>query len=288
MILMIGASGAIGKPTLRSLAAQSAQVRVLSSNDDSATALKEIGASEAVIGDLRSESDLARAMTGADAVFFVMPRFQEDEAEAGKRVVDAALAAGVSHFVYCSVFNPQVRGLDHHARKLDVEEYLIESGLPFTILRPAMFMQNLNMEWRQVSEDGIYPRPYSPDQMMAAIDTDDLGEAAARVLQDPTLQGGCYDLCGDRLSHRQMAEVLSGVMGREVRAEKTALADWQAAARARGASDYFVSAYSNMCAHYDSHGLAGGNPLVLATILGRPPNDYRAFAGKFVAARQSA
>jgi uncharacterized protein YbjT (DUF2867 family) len=287
MILMIGASGAVGKPTLRALAAKGAEVRALSSGEDSAAALSKMGASEVMVGDLRSADDLAGAMAGVDTVFFVMPRFQEDEAEGGKRIVDAAQAAGVGHFVYCSVFNPQVRGLDHHARKLDVEEHLIESGLFFTILRPAMFMQNLNMEWRQVSEDGVYPRPYSPDQAMAAIDTDDLGEAAARVLMDPALQGGSFDLCGDRLSHAQMAAILSDLMGREISAEKVDLEDWKMAARARGATDYFVSAYGRMCAHYDSHGLAGGNPLVLRALLGREPNDYRVFAEKFVAAKRA-
>jgi uncharacterized protein YbjT (DUF2867 family) len=282
---MIGASGAVGKPTLNALVGAGVQIRALTSNDGSAENLKALGTAETITGDLREPGDLGRAMEGIEAVFFVMPRFQADEAEAGKQVVDAAKAAGVAHFIYCSVFNPQVRALDHHARKLDVEEHLIESGLKFTILRPAMFMQNLNMEWQQVAEDGVYPRPYSPDQMMAAIDTADLGEAAAKVARDPALQGGCYDLCGDRLTHREMAAILSDVMGKTVKAEKRSLEEWKAAARGRGATDYFVEAYAKMCAHYDSHGLAGGNPLTLTAILGRTPSSYRDFAERFVAAK---
>ncbi len=287
MILMIGASGAVGKPTMKALVGAGAQIRALTSNDESAGTLKALGAAETIMGDLREPGDLARAMDGVETVFFVMPRFQADEAEAGSRIIDAAKAAGVAHFIYCSVFNPQVRGLDHHARKLDVEEHLIESGLNFTILRPAMFMQNLNMEWQQVTEGGVYPRPYSPDRVMAAIDTNDLGEAAAKVVLDPALHGGCYDLCGDRLTHSEMAAILSDVLGRTVTAEKRSLEDWKAAARGRGATDYFVEAYAKMCAHYDSHGLAGGNPLALTAILGRTPSSYRNFAEKFVAAKQA-
>lgn len=285
MILVIGASGAVGKPTIGALVAEGAAVRALTSNDASAASLKETGVAETVVGDLREGADLARAMDGTETVFFVMPRFQADEAEAGRRVVDAAKAAGVGHFVYCSVFNPQCRALLHHAQKLDVEEHLIESGLTFSIIRPAMFMQNLNMEWAQVSADGVYPRPYSPDRMMAVIDTADLGAAAARIVLDETLRGGCYDLCGDRLTHSQMADVLSDVMGKPVKAEARSLADWEAAARSRGASDYFIESYGRMCAHYDSHGLAGGNPLTLRAILGRAPTGYQAFAEKFVAAK---
>ena len=287
MILVIGASGAVGKPTIEGLVAEGVRVRALSSNDDSAIALRDMGVAETVVGDLRNGDDLARAMAGVETVFFVMPRFQADEADAGKRVVDAAKAAGVGHFVYCSVLNPQCRELLHHAQKLDVEEHLIESGLTFSIIRPAMFMQNLNMEWQQVSADGVYPRPYSPDRTMAVIDTGDLGAAAARIVLDTALHGGCYDLCGDRLTHSQMAAVLSGVMGKPVTAEARSLEDWKAAARKRGATDYFIESYGKMCAHYDSHGLAGGNPLVLQAILGRPPVDYRAFAEDFVAAKSA-
>lgn len=287
MIVVIGASGAVGKPTIAAMLGEGAVVRALTSNDDSAAALKRLGVTEIVVGDLRNADDLSRAMDGAETVFFVMPRFQEDEAESGKRVVDSAKAVGVGYFVYCSVFNPQCRQLLHHARKLDVEEHLIESGLTFSIIRPAMFMQNLNMEWRQVSNNGIYPRPYSPDRKMAVIDTADLGAAAARVVLDEALRGGCYDLCGDRLTHSQMADVLTDVMGRPVNAEARSLEDWKTAARSRGASDYFIESYGRMCAHYDSHGLAGGNPLALQAILGRAPTDYRAFAEKFVAAKSA-
>lgn len=282
LITMIGASGAVGKPTMAALVARGAAVRALTSSDASASALTDRGAAETVVGDLRQAADLERVMDGAGSVFFVMPRFQEDETEAGIRIVDQAKASGVGHFIYCSVFNPQLRHLDHHARKLVVEEHLIESGVPFTILRPAMFMQNLNMEWKDVVERGVYPRPYSPEREMAAIDTSDLGEAAANLILEERFHGGSFDLCGDRLSHGRMAAILSDVMGRSVRAEKSSIDDWADAARGRGASDYFVSAYSKMCAHYDSHGLAGGSPVVLETVLGRPPANYRSFAQRFV------
>lgn len=285
MILMIGASGAVGKPALRALVAQGAAVRALSSNADSAKALEQAGAAETVVGDLRNADDLARAMAGADQVFFVMPRFQEDETAASARVIDAAKAGGVGHFLYCSVYHPQLTGLLHHAQKLAVEEHLIESGMAFTILRPAMFMQNLNMEWAQVSGDGIYPRPYSPDQEMAVIDTGDLAEVIATVLTDPARQGGCYDLVGDRLTHAEMAGHVGEALGRDVRAEPRSLDDWRAAAEKRGASAYFIDAYSRMCAHYDAHGFPGGNPLVLQALLGRAPTTYPDFAKAFVAAK---
>jgi len=219
-------------------------------------------------------------------VFLVSPRFTEDEAEIGIRAVAAAKAAGVGHFVFSSAFHPQMRTMNHHWAKLLIEEAVIESGMEFTILQPAMFMQNLAVEWPRIAADGIYPRPYSFDRKMALVDTEDLGEAAAIVLTESGYRGAIFELAGpDRLSQAEMAAVLSDVMGKPVTAIKRDLDEWESWARERNWSAWGIETYRKMCDHYDAHGYPGGNPLVLKTILGREPGTYRAFAERFVAAR---
>ncbi len=284
MIVIVGASGAVGTPTIRHLARAGAEVRALTSNPRSAERLSGLGVSGTVIGDFRSEGDVARALAGADAVLLVSPRFTEDEAEIGIRAVEAARTAGVEHFVYSSAFHPQLSKMDHHATKLWIEEAVIESGLAFTIVQPSMFMQNVRVEWREVVEEGVYPRPYSPDRKMSVIDTGDLGEAIARVLTDPTLRGGTYELCsGESLTHAEMAAIFSEVLGREVTAHKRSLDDWKAWAAERGWAPWSIEAYARMCNHYDEYGYPGGNALALRAILGREPTGYRAFAERFAA-----
>ncbi len=284
MIVIVGASGAVGTPAIRHLAGMGAQIRALTSNPRSAGKLSGLGVSETVIGDFRSDDDVARAMAGAHSVLLVSPRFTEDEAEIGIRVVEAARAAGVGHLVYSSAFHPQISSMDHHATKLRIEQAVVESGLAFTILQPSMFMQNIRLEWREVVENGVYRRPYSPHRRMSVIDTGDLGEALCRVLTDATLRGGTYELCsGEALTHAEMAAVFSDVLGRAVRAEQRPLADWQGWAQARGWAPWSIAAYSKMCEHYDAHGYPGGNALALRAILGREPTGYRAFAERFAA-----
>ena len=153
-ILVIGASGAIGLPTIRHLVKRGAKVRALSSKESSAANLKSLGVAETVIGDLANDADIKRAMAGATSVMHIPPRFREDEAEIGLRVLKAAVEAEVGHFVFSSVFHPQMRDMDHHFNKLIIEEALIDSGLPFTIIQPASFMQNLRVEWPVVREKG--------------------------------------------------------------------------------------------------------------------------------------
>jgi len=134
----------------------------------------------------------------------IPPRFREDEAEIGKRVLKAAVQEKVGHFLFSSVFHSQMRDMDHHFNKLIIEEALIDSGLPFTIIQPASFMQNLRVEWPVVKEKGVYQRAYSAHQKMALIDTDDLGEAVAKILTEPGYTGAIFELCGpDRLTNAE-------------------------------------------------------------------------------------
>jgi uncharacterized protein YbjT (DUF2867 family) len=177
-----------------------------------------------------------------------------------------------------------MRDMDHHFNKLVVEEALIDSGLAFTILQPAMFMQNIRLEWPGIRDRGVYLRPYSPDQRMAMIDTEDYGEAAARVLTEPGYRGGIFELAGpDQLTTGEMAKVIAEEWGRPVRAEKRSIDEWKLWATANNWNPWAVEAYAKMCHHYDEHGYAGGNPLVLSAILGRPPGGYRAFVKRFLA-----
>ena len=177
-----------------------------------------------------------------------------------------------------------MRDLDHHFNKLLVEEAVIDSGLAFTILQPASFMQNLRVEWPAIKERGVYLRAYSAQQKMALIDTEDLGEAAARVLTEPQYRGGVFELCGpDRLTNDEMAAIITEEWGKPIRADKQSLEDWKVWATGRGWKPWSMEAYMKMCRHYDAHGYAGGNPLVLSAILGRAPGGYRAFVKRFLA-----
>jgi uncharacterized protein YbjT (DUF2867 family) len=283
MITIIGASGAVGTPTIRHLAKRGVRVRALTSNEASARRLRAAGVAETAVGDFRVDADVARAVDGAEAVLHVPPRFTEDEAAIGLRVVAAAQRARVGRLVFSSAFHPQMRKMDHHWSKLLVEEAVIESGLPFTIVQPAMFMQNVRIEWRDVVERGVYPRPYSPDRPMSVIDTEDLGEALAKVLTDPGYDGGTFELAsGDRPTHAEMTAHLSEALGRPVVARKRDLEEWKAWAAERGWTPWSIAAYAKMCEHYDRHGYPGGNARVLEMILGRKATGYRAFARRFV------
>jgi len=284
MILIVGASGAVGLPTVRHLVKRGAQIRALTSRPASAERLQRLGVKETILGDFRKAEDLRRAFAGIAAAIQIPPRFTEDEAAIGLSAVAAAKEAGIGHYVFVSAFHPQMRQMDHHWSKLVVEEAVIESGLPYTILQPAMFMQNIRVEWPAIRERGIYPRPYSPERKMALVDAEDLGEAAAIVLTEPRYRGATFELAaGESLTHAEMAAILAEEWGHPVRATKRDPAEWAAWARQHGWSSWSIEAYLKMCRHYDTHGYPGGNGLVLRAILGRAPGGFRSFLRRFLA-----
>ena len=289
MILMTGAAGPTGLAILRHLAPRHTDVRILTRSEEGAARAKAAGAREAVLGDFHSDSDLRTAMAGVDRVYHIGPNFMGGEYEIGVRMIDAAKAEGVSQFAFHSVIHPQCSRMQHHWEKLRVEEYLIESLVPYTILSPTMYMQNINMEWLRILETGVYRLFNSVDIPLSVVDLDDVGEAAAIMLTGDGWTGGAFEMCSPApLSHAAMAAVFADVMGRDIRAERADIQIWIDAARKRGQDAYSIEAFVKMCAHYDQYGLPGGNSKVLGMILGRTPNDYRAFAEKWVKAQPPA
>ena len=83
-----------------------------------------------------------------------------------------------------SVFHPQVEAMPHHWRKMRVEEKLLASGLPFTILQPAAYMQNILAYWDDIAHRGRYALPYAPDSRLSSVDLEDVAQAAALVLTE--------------------------------------------------------------------------------------------------------
>ena len=105
---------------------------------------------EGFVGDMTRATDWEEAMAGVKRIYHICPNMHLDEIGIGRLALAAARQAGVGHFVYHSVLHPQTEKMPHHWRKLRVEELLLESGLPFTILQPAAYMQNIAAGWERI------------------------------------------------------------------------------------------------------------------------------------------
>ena len=183
--------------------------------------------------------------------------------------------------------HPLRRAVRHHRLKLDAEEALIESGLPYTIVQPMRYMQHLALIWNKVLETGVHAMPFNIDVRFNVADLRDLAEATAIVATNPGHLYATYELGGpEALSQRDMAAVISRVLGREIRAAALSLEELEKNARAAGASDDRVTQMLAMNKHYDQYGFRS-NPNALRWVLGREPNTFEDYVTR-TAARSAA
>jgi NAD(P)H dehydrogenase (quinone) len=271
MILVTGAAGKTGQAVLGQLSGMSEPVRALVHKSVYEEQVLEAGAQETIVGDLRDQDAVRSALTGVRAVYHIPPNVHPDEQLIGETVIRAAIQAGAEHFVYHSVLHPHVEAMPHHWQKMRVEEFLFRSGIEYTILQPAAYMQNLLGQWSSIEHEGFFQMPYSVEARLSLVDLQDVVEVAGIVLTQEGHQGAIYELSGTYpLSQLDVAEILSGVLEREVRAETISIHEWAANTAQAGLGEYAVDALTKMFRYYDSYGLES-NPSVLKYLLGRSP-----------------
>ena len=209
-ILITGAAGKTGQAAIKALVARRQPVRALVRRDEQIQIAKFLGAKEVIAGDMRDAATLKKATESASAVYHICPNVNPDEIQIGETVIAAADDADVDRFVFHSVLHPQTEAMTHHWNKLRVEETLFESGLSYTILQPASYMQNVLGGWQAIIEHWVYAVPYSVETRMSMVDLEDIAEAAAVVLTEPDHLDANYELAGPEvLTQSQIAEILS-------------------------------------------------------------------------------
>ncbi|WP_167268390.1 SDR family oxidoreductase [Dyadobacter arcticus] len=274
-VLVVGATGHYAHLIVPALVAQGVEVRALVRKPDQATGARQLGAAEIAVGDLRDTASLAAAVRGVDGVFHLGPVFAPDEAAMGERMVAAAQAAGVRKLVFSSVMHPSLP-LSNHAAKRPVEAALYESGLEFTVLQPAMFMQNLADSVHQARTSVQLVMPYSSQAKMCYVDYRDVAEVAALAFTTDRLRYGTFELSAPGLLDRpQLATLLSEVLGQPVAAGE--VSPEQGVAQMGLPPGPQHEGMLAMFTHYNQYGFAGGNALVLEAILGRPPRSLRQY-----------
>ena len=281
MILVTGAAGKTGRAVIRALSARGQAVRALVHRPQQATIAIAAGAQDVVAGDMRDRAILEQAADGSAgtvrAIYHICPNMSPDELPIARVVLEAARAAGLEHVVYHSVLHPQTEAMPHHWQKLRVEELLFEAGLPFTILQPAAYMQNLLAYWDQIVRQGLYAVPYATDTRLGMVDLEDVAQAAATVLTVEGHAGATYELAGpDVLSPAEVAQILEQQLDRPLRARLVPLDEWQRGARASGLGEYQIQTLLQMFRYYERHGF-WGNPRVLTWLLRRPPTTFAGF-----------
>jgi uncharacterized protein YbjT (DUF2867 family) len=186
--------------------------------------LKQAGA-EVIQGDLIDSLSLVRACQGVDRVLAAAHsllgkgRYKSQAVDdAGHRaLIDAARAAGVSHFVYMSMLGVSPdHPFDFARRKYAIEEYLIASCLSYTILRPSWYMeQNVHIfNGKSILEKGKTGLLGKGTKLRNFVAARDVAQFAVRALIDPHLKNRTLDIGGPQnVTNNQVAELYGKIAG---------------------------------------------------------------------------
>ena len=223
LVLVSGATGQQGGAVARALLARGHRVRGMTRNVDSDKAKSLAGeGAEMVAGDFTDPQTLVAAATGVDAMFAMSTPFEggmEAEVRQGNALVDAAVAAGVDHFVFTSVASADKdTEIPHFDSKYEVEKHLATTGLTWSVIAPVYFMENLFIP--QVLDGvraGKYAVPLPADVRLQQVALADIGAFGAHVVENrDVFAGQRVDIASDELTSAQSAEELTRVLGRPI------------------------------------------------------------------------
>lgn len=221
-ILVTGATGRQGGAVARRLLERGEQVRVMTRSPDKARDLRRMGA-EVVRGDFDHYLTLEQAVRGVRGVFLMSTPYERGpgaEVEQGRAMVYACMDEEVPHVVYSSVCcADRNTEIPHFESKLEIEEFVRDCGLNYTILRPVSLMENFVSPGMRASyEEGTLSLPLDPKTCLQMISVNDVAEFCCEAFRRPEeFVGAEIDLAGDRKTVEDAVLELSCTMNRPIR-----------------------------------------------------------------------
>jgi uncharacterized protein YbjT (DUF2867 family) len=229
-VLVTGATGLQGGAVARQLLRRGHRVHAFVRRTDSPAAreLRALGA-ELVVGDFDDMDSLVQAAQGMDAMYAMATPFEsglDEEIRQGLNQADAARLAGVRHYIYSSVAGAdRLTGVPHFDSKHRVELHVRRSGLPYTLLGPTFFMENLTgPAFAQGLKAGVLAMGLPPTRGLQMVSVDDLAAFTVRVLEEPDrFLEQRIDVASDEVTGQQAAGLLSMVSGHRIHYEQLPL-----------------------------------------------------------------
>jgi uncharacterized protein YbjT (DUF2867 family) len=204
-ILIVGATGTLGRQIARHAIDKDYKVRCLVRNLNKGSFLKEWGA-ELIKGDLCKPETLAPALEGIDALIDAATARATDSLSIKKidwdgkvNLIKAAKEANIKRYIFFSILNaqkyPQVPLMDiKHCTEL----FLQESGLNYTILQTSGFMQGLIAQYGIPILDNQSVWVSGENTPIAYMNTQDIAKFAIRALEVPETENRSFPVVGTR------------------------------------------------------------------------------------------
>ncbi|HYO42231.1 MAG TPA: NmrA family NAD(P)-binding protein [Candidatus Limnocylindrales bacterium] len=273
-VLVTGAPGNVGTPLVLELLRLGASVRVAAL--DVAAARTVFGDEVEVVPFDFADPTTSGVFDGVERMFLLRPPAIADVDGVMVPALRAAAERGVRHVVFLSIQGAERNRIVPHRK---IEDRLRTSGMAWTFVRAAYFMQNLSTthapEIREIDEIWV---PAGRTSRTAHVDARDVAAVAARALVEDGHEGMAYTPTGPAaLTYDEIATILSAELGRPIRYADPGLPAFWRRLRHRGLPRAMVGV---MLGIYTAArlGLAAGITDDVQRITGRPPIAFAAFA----------
>ncbi len=230
IVFVTGATGFVGRAIVNEMARQGHVARCLVRHPEAASAqwLRSIGNAELIKGDLLQERDLAPSVAGCDGVIHLVGiiaeagrnTFERVHVEATRRIVYAAVTAGVRRYIHMSAMGTRPNAPSaYHRTKWAAEEIVRSSGLDWTIFRPSLIHgpgdQFVN-RFAQMSAWAPFMPVIGPGTYkLQPVSVQTVAHCFVAALSNPRAIGHVYDLCGDeQLTFVQVIDAILAAAGR--------------------------------------------------------------------------
>lgn len=216
-VLVTGATGNVGKEVVTALLAKQIPVRAAARDAERIHQVAQksgwTGNYESVTLDYSNPHSIAAALEGVEKVFLVTPTMGA-VVDMVKAFLDVAKSSDVKHIVRLSGMYSVTEPSATHA---EGERLIVESGIPYTFLRPNFYMQNFNTFYA----DGIKRRDSialpAGEEPISFIDVRDVADVAVAAFTQEGHADQIYTLTGgEAITHYEVAKVLSEVLGRTI------------------------------------------------------------------------
>ncbi len=216
-ILLTGGAGLLGGALLPLLLAGSHEIRCLVRQSGAGAWRLDSERVERVRGDAGDSEDLYRALSGMEAIVHVAG------IEYAPQVVEAARWAGVRRLVVVGSTSVHSTYEFRSRPKLRMEKLVRESGLDYTIVRPAMIYgseldKNMHRLLRFLDRSPVYPMFGSGENLWQPVYHEDCAQGVYEALARPVAVGQSYDLPGaEPMTYLKLVKTAAGALGKKPR-----------------------------------------------------------------------
>lgn len=222
-VLVFGATGSQQFHVIGEAKKKGAEVYAVTSSDKNFDKLKNAGAVP-VLGDMSDLEKMKEITKGIDAIALLIPVSLPNPADGfqlAKNVIDAGKANGVKMIVWntSGYLAPQKLGIPMEDVKLDTKEYLENSGVPYVIIEPSIYAENLlapyTTDYVKNERKVAYPTP--ENMPIGFIASRDVSTFVVEALYKPELSGQSFMISGlDNLKGNDLAKKFSIGLGEKI------------------------------------------------------------------------